>query len=791
MAGELRQAVEGFLAAGEFRLFRHGHPDCVIGQKAVTLHNDVTWLVFVVPEDAKAPDIESRLLDRIDAVRDEFPGETAFLVAQSTGGFTKEFRQELKARRVQFQVPVQFFDASYKREELSAKAVGQIRLASVASSAGRVRQPFVRIDRGRTEVGEDLYEHLRRALASGKPAVRFIVGRAGIGKSVLFSTLFADEQAAFLDAKSQQRLRPRPIPFQPEHTRGLLAARTELLVENMLRTDLAAPVTRNQFEWMLVNGFTSWFMDGLDEIYAGDPAFFLYLEDLLTRPGGKASLNIFCRDSLTSAVDAFAEFQELAGDMLEVYRLEPWERESKRAFAWYRAAERPPRHGENDPPEVRRYLDRFESSPTLQTLSSLPFYCVQIADHLDEGRERDFNGELDFLDFTIEAMLDRELKSKKLIDFTLFAKDGLEMWLQEMARSYVESGFSGIEVAECDEYAQLVLRDGLSGDQLRSTLLGLRTFPLFEASETQGRLRFTHELIAEALAARLYARETPRMARDLALSLARRGDAERDQLIGFIAESLPADAPRVIANTLRDGGLSGAPFACLLGLLLRVRPDADLIKKAMLKLEGLELRKVRFEGRDLEGLSFRRCDLTGAEFARSNLRRVHFEGALLDGTAFVDCDLRDATFGDRSRVESLSDGWRRFEDGRAIEQWLFHATGIDVLRTDPCPNAQQVRFLFRKFVRPTGEQRKGRDDLPRKALLRGKRFPGAESLEDCVSAAVSAGFLVEGQRDRLRRAEGDRLEEMAQLVTDDRISDGIARLIARLCRRPNCRHRLT
>src|SRR2546425_11770897 len=53
---------------------------------------------------------------------------------------------------------------------------------------------------------------------------------------------------------------------------------------------------------MLVNGFTTWLLDGLDELYAGDPSFFEYLADLVTRKDSKAQIAIGCVSSRDAAI---------------------------------------------------------------------------------------------------------------------------------------------------------------------------------------------------------------------------------------------------------------------------------------------------------------------------------------------------------------------------------------------------------------------------------------------------------------------------------------------------------
>ncbi len=97
--------------------------------------------------------------------------------------------------------------------------------------------------------------------------------------------------------------------------------------------------------------------------------------------------------------------------------------------------------------------------------------------------------------------------------------------------------------------------------------------------------------------------------------------------------------------------------------------------------------------------------------------------------------------------------------------------------------------MFRKYITPLGEPR--RDDLKREALLAGKRFEGAASTEACLEEAVRGGYLTGPDfRGRFRRAEGDKYAEIVTFAREGGISNGIGELIAGLCRRRGCLHRL-
>jgi hypothetical protein len=149
--------------------------------------------------------------------------------------------------------------------------------------------------------------------AAEGPCIRFVVGSAGAGKSVLFKNLFGLTYRDFIAKKNRRVLSRRPIPFIPEHLRETYIIRTVALVDSFLRTDVAAPVPRETLEWMLANGCCSWMFDGLDELYSGDPEFFDYLLEKLTRPDSQAQILICARDSLLSSNDRLMEFLNIRG----------------------------------------------------------------------------------------------------------------------------------------------------------------------------------------------------------------------------------------------------------------------------------------------------------------------------------------------------------------------------------------------------------------------------------------------------------------------------------------------
>jgi len=618
-----------------------------------------------------------------------------------------------------------------------------------------------------------------------------VVGSAGIGKSYLFQALFAQLYDNFLRAKSRHATGSRPIPLMPEHMRGVLALRTELLVENFLRTDVAAPVTRETFEWLLVNGFTTWLLDGLDELYAGDPSFFEYLLELLTRKGSKAQITIWCRDSLLTSSDAFAEFREYCegSEILKIYRLAEWSGASKRRFAWLRLEQRVPRKGEGDTAAVGSFLREIGKSETLQKLSSLPFYCHLLVGLSQSGRLREFGDDVAMLDFVIREMIQREVE-KGLIDLRLIEKNGLEDWLEQVAMNYIEGRrYADVDRDETLEYGLMVIRDDVDEETRNHMLTSLLQFPFFEAGVETGRLRFAHDLIAEMLAARGYIGLLRRGITDIGTRLSR-VDLEDPTLLRYIARQLDESDEKALLDALKGTPVQDRGVAVLVSLLLLARPERDLIKRAGVILEGGNLVGVHFEGRDLSGISFRHTDLSNALFRNCDLTDALFEGAYLSRTRFEkDNDLRRANFGDQTRIQSIFAG-RKFVDAtQALSEWVFDVTGSTEVPSASCPTALQVQRIFGKFVTPLGAPR--RNSIKRDGLQAGKRWSGAASPEACVHEATKRGyFRGPDERDRFHRAEGDKYGEVVRFVRDGRISDGIGSLISRLCSRRGCIHEI-
>lgn len=131
-----------------------------------------------------------------------------------------------------------------------------------------------------------------------------------------------------------------------------------------------------------------------------------------------------------------------------------------------------------------------------------------------------------------------------------------------LALSYVEEGsYSEVDREQAEEYGRLVVRDGVGPEQQEELLLSLLQFPLFRDTAGRGRFAFSHDMIAEALAARGYLRALARNAVAAGRRLAR-FDLEEPTLLRLMSRRLDdghrraaiaALPPRRRRPLLRDG----------------------------------------------------------------------------------------------------------------------------------------------------------------------------------------------------------------------------------------------
>jgi hypothetical protein len=796
---DLMTLAKGYLESAEYKLF-HVREGFLVAEKPV-LGGDVDRkLLWVARPPAKVTsfrELEAGLLEEFETLVPQYPHANCTLLLHTLEGFSRKFRPQAMKLGVRIRVPVQFFDTPFKWEE-EPEAASAARSLSSAPPRMRVPQPYF-VDEGTgpsTVGGDDIVKYLFEEMCRGtEPCLRIIVGTAGAGKSVMFHSLFARIYHHFQDRKAAQEIFPRPIPLIPEYLRHATALRTDALIDSFLRTEVAANVGRAAFEWMLVNGFCAWFFDGLDELCSQDPDFFEFLLDLLTRSGSKAQFLICARESLLTSSAGFAqlidEFPPSMRGVIRVYRLKDWEYKSKRAFAWATLEGKVLQDNEPDPPRVREFLDAISRDRSLQELSSLPYYCELLVSEFREGTLGGVDRDYALVERAVSGLIEREMK-KGLLSSEQFEPEGLQEWLETIAWEYYSSDFKGLATSEVEEYGYLVLRPDLSQEQRTHALTTLIQFPLFTPGLKPGLVGFKHELMAEYLAGCALLRRILQNPGWVAKTLGARIDLSDSLLIRFMASRLREQTHSITAvkNALRDEALPARSFANLLQLFLLCGSHVVVDWPGDFQLEGRDLRYVRFDGLDLTGVSFRNSDLSNTVFRSCRLENALFEGAFLSGTRFEelrDDALTNARFGSLERFEFVYVGRQRIDSLQGMTKWLLERTGRREEARQACPTARQFRTLFLKFVYPDGQAR--RDELREEALSRGKRHAGAPNPEDCVRAALHAGFLVDPDwRKRIRRPSGDKYNQVVQFVRNWSLSADMKTLVDTVCPIRSCHH---
>jgi hypothetical protein len=787
---ELALLVKGYLESSGFKVLSEQQGRVIADRPSVANLRDI-WIVWTVPEGTDRQRYERSLVPAIEETLRDYPEAHGFLLASNKGGFSREFIAELAEHRVRFLVPIQFFDTPFKDEEAGSAASTQRELARPFES--RVAQPYEESYPGaENKRGDDLADDILPLLTRPKaPTVHFVVGRAGIGKSIFFGELFSRLYRTFMGAKRSGEQAPRPMPMLPKHRRGAVALRTELVIDSFLNTELASSIRRETFEWLVGEGFAVWLLDGLDELYAGDQTFYDFLLNLLTRPRSRAGIVVCCRDSLLTTCDAFREFRDYCpgAEQVRTYRLLEWERPSKRSFAWLRLEGRAPRKGENDSPRVASFLDRVEQQPSLSALSALPYYCQVLVAFHKEGALPNFANDLDLVAELLKRMVEREIE-KGLVDLRVFEPDGLNLWLEDVAMHFLEGGQADIASDDADTFARLVLAKGVSDDKADQTVTALLQFPFFVAGAASRSIRFAHEIVAAYLTSRAYLRRFTERPEDVAVRLGPVPDFDDSILVRNMAAKMNPDQQSRLITCLKKGELGARAYRNLLGLALLSRPERDLLRENGIGFEGRDLSGLRFQSRNLSEVSFANADLSNAHFENCDLSRARFQASVFSETRFDERTLlAGAEFGDLRRAFSLYVGTRRLADVLSIRNWVLDRAGVSSPPGDPCPAALQVRQLFCKYITPLGDAK--RDHLDERGLLAGKLHSGAPPTQACVAAACQAGYLYGPDfRGRYSRSAGDKYAEMVRYVRDGAVSDGLGHMLGRLCRRRGCLHQL-
>ena len=727
---------------------------------------------------------EGPYLSRFETAAKEYPRAQKFMLVQTYEGLSKEFRSRAKAEYdVNVRVPAFFFDTPFKYEEspgeVASSAARELSLRGEERALKRAPQPFEVVQGIETKDRQDILDiFTRKTPSQWSHCLNLIVGPAGVGKTVLFEVLFSRLYSNFQKHKKEMRVFPRPLPLIPEYLRASVAPTLRSLAEGFLRTEFAAPIEIDTFQWMLVNGFGIWLLDGLDELIERDIDFFNALLDILTKPGSVAPRIVLClRDSLLSTNQGLRDFLDEYSKDVAIYELSRWDTPSKRAFAKIEFGKQ----------QEESFMNVLQTHKELNSLSSIPYYCKLIADEYKANRLQASYSEPELLGQAISNIIEREY-GKGLLDRVLLPPPVLVELLQDLSAENAALGFRGLTPQTIREYTEIVLPSELDRQTFDRLITHTVQLALFCHGSATGSVQFTQEILEYyLLGERLYrslCTNEGLFLRELSLrsipadwvtlktvAIKAQNDGKIDRLLYLVKESHTSDTA----------------FRNLLQICAYAVKDPVSLK--VVPFEARNISGIKLDGFDFRGTSFRKCDLTDAEFDQCLLQNAKFEGAIISRTGFFmkdKGDLEGATFGDMERVYSIRTQPRKPEiEYQDAKKWLRERTGVVEPITEPCAAALQLRYLFGKYVYPNGTAK--RVFLDRRAVLTGKEFYNREKT---LEAAIAHGYLIpeERYRDRIARSSGDAYSEIVNYVKDLTLSLGLQRLLNDICQIENCQH---
>ena len=707
-----------------------------------------------------------------------------FMLVESTEGLSAEFRRRASREfGVQVTVPTNFFDApfAWDRSRVALTAASSLRSRGQKDLGDRIAQPFTSTRDYRST--DDLLQALLpefRVSADG-PAVHLVVAPAGFGKSHLFRSLFTQLYESFIVAKSEERKALRPLPLLPEYLASATAPTLKALVQAFLTTEIARPLKLESFEWMLTHGFACFLLDGLDEVIARDPNFFDYVNDLLTRPDvpQPPKILICVRDSLLASNRGLRDFVDESGsESVALHRLTQWRRPS---IAVYNSRHLPQ-------PQEETLMRLLDGNENLMALAGTPFYCEVLASEvgygLDPAALTTAATETRLLALAVRRMINREF-DKGMLQPNWASVEDIELFLKDIALENLEGGGKGVPVDDVAELAPYSLSPGIGETEIEEAVEQIEQLPFFTGGTDLGRLSFSQEVVYDYLLGIL--------ATDYFASNPKRFV----HLLGVVPFSKDSVTLHVICehvravngfNDLHQIAMDATPdrvaFRNVLQILLSLSGTEWIVRR--LPLERRDLSGLRFENMDLNGLSFRGANLEASAFHNCTLTFAVFAEAVLRGTDFAECaGLDKADFGDLSTFFSATVDAYRFEEPDEFLHGIGMPTGPAGPRfIRPCAAANQVRFLFSKYVRPDGIAK--RNWVDEKGALAGRRYADPKIV---VEAARRHGYLDwDPVRRRYNRSAGDAYSDMIGLVSKLQISPRLRVLLSDVCTQPGCNH---
>ncbi len=756
--------------------------------------------------------LEIKLIGEFSLFTKQYPRSDKFLVSHSRE-YSKKFQESLKEFKIEQRTENQFFDTSYKYQSDSGKTSVSLinRVADPKIVNLRIPQPYIETDLDGDEIsrGDDLLPHLlnyRQFESPDLATLNIIVGPAGAGKTYLFNALFYEMHNYFIKKKNQREVFPRPIPLIPEYLKEGKIIRTDNLLQAFIDNEVATNLQLETFKWMVINNYSSWLFDGLDELYSEDDQFFYDILDMVDQVRSKAQIFMFSRDSLLTSSRNFYEFLDTfmsadSGVNIRLYKLTDWNNQTKRMYTWLRLFDDIPQKEAVDPPEVSQFLSFINRTESLKQISSLPYYCFLLFNeyHSSQNNDQDIYSKESLnapalLENVIQNMVNREIE-KGLISHEIFLekKVGLDEWLRTIGLEFYKQGSTSLRIEEIEFYSQIVLSETLLVEEKRDALAALSQFPLFTKNGSVGLISFKHELLAEYLATKYLLTRL----KDDPLYVGKTIGRRKDFHLSLMAEMLSSvlrnkkDIFNKIVDILALQTLSDPDFSNLLQISIYAADSFEQKEK---------ISRLAFNGRDLSNVHFVNLNLSNTEFINTNLSRAIFENCELNsanfnfahfiGTKFVfkEKNIFDGMiFGNLENFSYFYVNNKKIEDFDQARKWALDVSKQEITGNGPCATAQRYRFLFEKYIYRNGVPKIANHLYS--ALIAGRKFPNAAPVENCIDSCIKFGYLYPpDSRTGIRRGEGEKWNEIVNFVTNLKLSKSMKAMFDKTCPIKGCSH---
>lgn len=757
---------------------RKDFPNLVVARRESVTGGKDTQVIWVQEKTPDKVDTkwETKILGDLGKVAEKLRGSFIFLI-YNRENLSQEFLRFVKNLNFNIQVESNFFDATFK-SELSLKsdtidACREILTEADKERKIRIKQPYEVLDQTmavrvrKDDIAKDLGALF--AKGSDNPRIVLLLGPAGAGKTSAFNAVFQKTFETFKERRQKREEACRPLPLIPSHIRRGSGVVFQDVINSFLDTDMARPIRTEAFNWLVDQGFASLFIDGLDEILASDSTIFnRFFLERLTNQQSRARILLCVRDSLINTCNDLRTFIEDAGGMIEILRLAPWGNNEREEYK-----------GRFQDGKLRDRFTKVTSEKRIDSVASNAFCCRQIGDLIEGNGNLNFENTSGLYKTLLEGYVEREF-GKNLFSGMQISRDSVVDYLESLGESFYKNQGKPVPLSEMRDLAALLAQ---TPDEEERAILSLTKLPLFRYSESKDSVNFIHESWGSYLFSSRIAKSIGASVGDQIFASYLNGAdfGKSSLLLKMVAENIDATKIKIFCQEKIDL-LNEQGFRNFLRILFASPAVRDVdFKKIDFErkaLEGLE-----FRGLNLEGVVFDGSELAGAIFDKCNLSGSSFMGVIFENTVISGCDLQGSRIGNLDSFSSLRLANQLFQSPpEAVHRWKIESgeTPVETKAPKTDPNETQIRRLFGKFVYINGQY--NRNDLDYEGFCAGMRIHGARPIKEIVDLLVRRGYLLEKNRPRhrIQRPEGDKLNELVQFVTKNRVSDGLREIVQSL-----------